>query len=125
MLLQPHHPVRVTTGAPRREFLRQMFWTAGALGAAVALPGTVAASSASARSGQLPPLGPLQAPDANGVRLPAGFTSRVVARAGDRPVRGSLYRWHGLPDGRRLYFSSQRGGPLKLGITYEVMLPAV
>jgi uncharacterized protein len=29
------------------------------------------------------------------------------------------------PDGRSLYFSSQRGGPLKLGITYEVTLPAV
>ena len=29
------------------------------------------------------------------------------------------------PDGRRLYFSSPRGGPLKLGITYEVTLPAV
>ena len=109
MLLQPHHPPRVTTGAPRREFLRQVFWTAGALGAAVALPGQVAASQAPARAGQLPPLGPLQAPDANGVRLPAGFTSRVVARAGERPVRGSLYHWHGLPDGGAT-FACEDGG---------------
>jgi uncharacterized protein len=42
--------------------------------------------------------GPLQAPDANGVRLPAGFTSRVVATSG-RPVGMTGYTWHAAPDG--------------------------
>jgi secreted PhoX family phosphatase len=42
------------------------------------------------------PYGPLQAPDANGLRLPEGFTSRVIARAG-RDVSG--YTWHDYPDG--------------------------
>jgi hypothetical protein len=42
------------------------------------------------------PYGPLGAADANGLRLPAGFSSRVVARA-NRPVAG--YPWHVFPDG--------------------------
>jgi secreted PhoX family phosphatase len=37
-------------------------------------------------------------PDDNGVRLPPGFTSRIVARSG-QPVGGSHYRWPGSPDG--------------------------
>jgi secreted PhoX family phosphatase len=43
-------------------------------------------------------LGPLLPPDANGLRLPAGFTSRVLARSG-QTVTGTNYRWHGAPDG--------------------------
>ena len=35
---------------------------------------------------------------ANGVMLPAGFASRVVARTGD-PVAGTSFRWHRAPDG--------------------------
>jgi secreted PhoX family phosphatase len=42
------------------------------------------------------PYGPLQAADANGLRLPKGFTSRIVARA-NRLVAG--YPWHIYPDG--------------------------
>ncbi len=45
-----------------------------------------------------PPYGPLGTPDTNGLRLPAGFTSRVVARS-MRPVAGTAYRWHPAPDG--------------------------
>jgi uncharacterized protein len=44
-------------------------------------------------------LGPLGAPDANGLRLPAGFTSRVVARSSQQVVAGSSYVWHPAPDG--------------------------
>lgn len=44
-------------------------------------------------------LGPLQAPDENGVRTPEGFSSRVVARSGQDPTGGSGYRWHTFPDG--------------------------
>ncbi len=42
--------------------------------------------------------GPLQAADANGIELPAGFTSRVVARGG-QVVPGTGYTWHRAPDG--------------------------
>ncbi|MFC5825172.1 alkaline phosphatase PhoX [Nonomuraea insulae] len=51
---------------------------------------------ASALSAGTSPYGPLGAPDANGMALPAGFTGRVVARSG-RIVGGLL--WHPAPDG--------------------------
>ncbi|MFC6094199.1 alkaline phosphatase PhoX [Saccharothrix lopnurensis] len=44
------------------------------------------------------PYGALQAADANGVLLPKGFTSRVIARSG-RVVPGTGFTWHGAPDG--------------------------
>src|SRR5262245_41539449 len=45
------------------------------------------------------PYGALSAtPDANGVRLPKGFTSRILARSGE-PVPGTRYPWHMAPDG--------------------------
>ena len=44
------------------------------------------------------PYGALQGADANGILLPAGFTSRVIARSG-QSVTGTSYTWHGAPDG--------------------------
>src|SRR3712207_1424060 len=44
------------------------------------------------------PYGPLRAADANGIQLPAGFTSQVVARSG-QVVPGTSYVWHQAPDG--------------------------
>ncbi|MCE7081282.1 alkaline phosphatase PhoX [Streptomyces sp. ST2-7A] len=44
------------------------------------------------------PYGPLRAADANGIQLPQGFTSRIVARS-SQLVAGTSYRWHGAPDG--------------------------
>jgi secreted PhoX family phosphatase len=42
--------------------------------------------------------GPLLPPDGNGLQLPAGFTSRVLARSG-HPVGSTGYVWHDAPDG--------------------------
>jgi uncharacterized protein len=42
--------------------------------------------------------GPRRPPDANGVRLPEGFESRVIAR-GEQAVPGTDYRWHIASDG--------------------------
>lgn len=64
----------------------------------VALTGTLwheAAYAGTVVAGESP-YGPLGAVDANGVALPAGFRSRVVARSG-RLVGGTL--WHPAPDG--------------------------
>ncbi len=44
------------------------------------------------------PYGPLLAPDANGLMLPAGFSSRVVATS-LLPVPGTTHLWHLFPDG--------------------------
>jgi secreted PhoX family phosphatase len=47
----------------------------------------------------LPPgYGPLGDPDANGLRLPQGFTSRVIATSG-QPVAGTGFTWPVNPDG--------------------------
>ncbi len=53
--------------------------------------------------------GPLAAtPDANGLLLPAGFTSRVIARGGV-PVPGTTHAWHPFPDGGAT-FATPDGG---------------
>ena len=44
------------------------------------------------------PYGSLQAADANGIMLPNGFTSRVLARS-TQQVPGTSHTWHGAPDG--------------------------
>lgn len=53
-------------------------------------------------------LGPLQAPDQNGVRLPKGFRSRIVAESGKAPM-GSSYIWHGAPDGGAVFAKNDGG----------------
>jgi secreted PhoX family phosphatase len=53
-------------------------------------------------------LGELQAPDANGLRLPKGFRSRVVAES-SRKVAASSYTWHNAPDGGAC-FATDDGG---------------
>nr|MBA3327431.1 DUF839 domain-containing protein [Solirubrobacterales bacterium] len=54
------------------------------------------------------PYGPLGAADTNGIRLPAGFRSRVIARAG-LPVPGTDYVWHLFPDGQATYPTADGG----------------
>ena len=51
--------------------------------------------------------GPRRPPDANGVRLPEGFRSRIVA-VGDKVVPGTDYRWHIASDGMATF--PHRGG---------------
>jgi secreted PhoX family phosphatase len=79
----------------RRNFLR-----VAVVGAAAAAFGGASwreAFAATAQPGPSP-YGDLLAADANSVMLPAGFTSRVVARTG-RFVSGTSYLWHPAPDG--------------------------
>jgi secreted PhoX family phosphatase len=65
------------------------------------------ALAAPARRGRSP-YGPLGSPDANGVRLPEGFSSRIVARGGS-PVLGTTYNWHIFPDGAATYGTGNGG----------------
>jgi secreted PhoX family phosphatase len=79
----------------RRTFLRAAIVGSGA----TALGGSLwlDAMAAPAQPG-VGPYGPLQAADANGIALPKGFSSRVVARSGSA-VPGTSYTWHNAPDG--------------------------
>lgn len=70
-------------------------------------PRTTLASFCQTRS--MDRLSPLQEPDANGIRLPRGFTSRVVARAHQRPIPDQEYIWHAYPDGGAT-FATDDGG---------------
>ncbi len=96
----------------RRSFLRLGVLGAGSVALAPrflgsALPRAWAAEGA---------YGALQAADANGIQLPAGFTSRVVARSG-QTVAGSGYVWHAAPDGAP---ASVTGGWLGLHVEQRV-----
>ena len=83
----------------RRSFLRMGLGT----GLAVAGAGLVSACEVlSADYGALLPA------DANGVMLPPGFTSRIVAVSG-QPVGGTGHVWHLTPDGGACYPATSGG----------------
>jgi secreted PhoX family phosphatase len=93
----------------RRAFLRKSFAGMGWMVAGGALSQCTSGDGESnATTSGIANLGPLQEPDENGIRLPAGFTSRVVARTGER-VTNSSYTWHPAPDGGAV-FSTDDGG---------------
>jgi uncharacterized protein len=54
------------------------------------------------------PYGPLQAADANGLMLPPGFRSRLIARANEL-VPGTAYPWHIFPDGQATFSTPDDG----------------
>lgn len=73
----------------RREFL-----AAGAAGLGLAVLGSLQHTSSSA----LPRFPGRLQPNADGLALPPGFTSRIIAVTGE-PVGSTGYRWHPNPDG--------------------------
>ena len=110
----------------RRAFLRRSFLTLAALGV---LPsqgcnGDGPIEETGGFDGHFPPwqppaitppgqsrigdLGPLGEPDALGLRLPEGFTARVVARSGEL-VQGTSTPWHAAPDGGACYLANDGG----------------
>ncbi|MGF0174473.1 alkaline phosphatase PhoX [Streptomyces sp. Marseille-Q5077] len=84
----------------RRNFLRgAVIGTSAAVFGGTLMHG--AAYAAPAQNGTSP-YGGLLAADANGIMLPTGFTSRVIARSG-QTVSGTAYTWHNAPDGGACY----------------------
>jgi hypothetical protein len=86
----------------RRRFLGAALASVGGIAAArLGLLGSlpVLGDRAAAASTDAGRYGPLVAePDANGLLLPAGFRSRVLATGGEI-VEGTGYQWHPFPDG--------------------------
>ena len=90
----------------RRHFLR-----AGILatGASAAVPSAAFARRRDVATPGDSPYGPLSdTPDENGLLLPAGFTSRIVAIGGD-PVGETGYNWHLFPDGAATFDDGSDG----------------
>ena len=94
--------IQIPRGAlNRREFLQNLFLSAGALGAGSLLSacGSNGIGGASGGGARFAKLGPLGEPDALGIRVPEGFSTRIVAITNQRPVSSSSYLWHIFPDG--------------------------
>ena len=90
----------------RREFIRN-----GIVGATLFAFGPGFWRSALAAEPARPgpgPYGPLLPPDANGIMLPEGFSSRIVAQ-GNLPVAGTTYPWHIFSDGAATFPTADGG----------------
>jgi uncharacterized protein len=89
----------------RREFIRASAVGTGALAFGSRFWQDALGVPAQAGPG---PYGPLQDADANGIRLPKGFKSRIVAQGG-QPVPGTTYTWPVFPDGQATYRTEDGG----------------
>ena len=77
---------------------RRQFVQAGGAFAGQALVGT----SLFTLGCDFTPYGFLQEADENGIRLPKGFRSRVIANSFE-PVAGTGHAWHQFPDGAAVF----------------------
>lgn len=95
----------------RRDFLNfgvkglGLFAAGGLLRVSAAYP----AGAQAALFHSLEHIGELLPPDANGVMLPPGFKSRVIARSGEAPVGLPGYTWHPAPDGGACFATPDNG----------------
>lgn len=106
-------------GANRREFMRLgvkglAAFAGGSLlsGGSLVLPSGRLVAQTVVRETQfagLASLGPLLPPDANGIMLPEGYSSRVVAVTGKKPLLDGDYVWHAEPDGGATYAAPDGG----------------
>ena len=92
----PMHPIR------RRSFL--LMGTASVMAAGLGEAAWRKALGATAVIGESP-YGAPGAPDLNGVAVPAGFGTRLLATTGS-VVAGTEYSWHGQPDGGSCFADS-------------------
>lgn len=99
----------VCVNEKRRQLLQTSLFGAFAAWVGGNVIGCGGGSDALGSGAPVQPFGPLRSPDANGVRLPIGFESRIVARSGVTPISGTGFNWHASPDGGAT-FTTQDGG---------------
>ena len=92
-------------GLTRRRLIQRAALASGALALGPAFWQRALASAATPGDGPYGALGP---PDANGIRLPAGFKARLVAR-GNELVPGTAYRFPVQPDGQAVFGTADGG----------------
>ena len=123
--MRPETPTRTlladvqAQGLNRRTFLRNLLLSAGSISTAQWLTACGGADgSPTGGGGGLNPnfnsrfatMGPLQAPDDNGVQLPEGFTSRVLAVINEPPIpENPDFLWHSDPDGGGVFRTDDGG----------------
>jgi len=90
---------------------RRNFLAMGVTGMSLFATGCVS-NNLSYKSGafnSLNAIGELMPADENGIKLPAGFKSRIVARTGEAPIASSNYIWHAAPDGGATFPTNDGG----------------
>lgn len=92
----------------RRQFLRRSFAGVGWMMAGGTLSQCSSGTDSAPAMSNIGNLGPLQDPDENGLRLPVGFSSRIIARS-NAAVQGSDYLWHNAPDGGAVFTTGDGG----------------
>ncbi len=95
-------------GLTRRDALRAGAGVAGGAAFAGGFLGMALESMAAPAVIGEGPYGPLNPPDSNGIMLPNGFSSRVIARTGETIGRQD-YEFHGLPDGMGTFRTNDGG----------------
>lgn len=87
----------------KRQFLKQGLRGISVCGIGAICSNVVLSACSNAKSNAL------KSEDENGVRLPAGFQSRVIARSSQPVIDGGSYFWHGAPDGGACFASADGG----------------
>jgi secreted PhoX family phosphatase len=111
-----HNPFRrgARRGLTRRDMLRSSFMSLGLLSIGGGLVGCAGGGGNNNGGGGSAPRGRLSfpdldtTPDENGLLIPKGFKSRVIAQA-NQPVGNTSFRWHTDPDGSAV-FAAPDGG---------------
>jgi secreted PhoX family phosphatase len=103
-----HRHRKLIIDPTRRDFLRKSFAGMGWMAVGGTLSHCASGGDAGAVTSNIARLGPLQDADENGLRLPVGFTSRIVARSG-MPVGSTDYVWHNAPDGGAVFTTGDGG----------------
>jgi uncharacterized protein len=80
-----------------------------AAGGALRFQQALAAGLESAPFYSLAHIGDLLPVDDNGLKLPPGYKSRIVARSGKTSVDSSEYKWHPAPDGGATFATADGG----------------
>jgi secreted PhoX family phosphatase len=101
-------PTKTLIDPARRQFLRRSFAGMGWIMAGGTLSRCRSSGGGVPTMSNIANLGPLQDPDENGLRLPVGFTSRVIAHSG-MDVASTGYAWHNAPDGGAVFTTGDGG----------------
>lgn len=92
----------------RRQFIGAGIGGVAAVAIGAAAWDDILGSASSGKRRAVSDYGPLQPPNAEGIQLPDGFRSRVIAR-GELEVEGTGYVWHDASDGAAT-FPTRDGG---------------
>lgn len=87
----------------KRRFLKQGLCGLSACGVGALWANVLIGGCSGSQSSQL------QSADKNGVRLPAGFSSRIIAESSQPVITGQNFLWHAAPDGGAC-FAVDNGG---------------